>query len=374
MRTLNLGILAHVDAGKTTLTERLLCTAGAIDHVGSVDAGTTQTDSLDLERERGITIRSAVAAFFLGDLAVNLVDTPGHPDFIAEVERVLGVLDGAVLVVSAVEGVQSQTMLLFRALRRFDVPTIVFVNKIDRPGARPDWVVNQTFDLFDKLGATEEQLDFTTVYASALNGYAGLGGRPAVQGRGVDHREVELVLGGAELVHQVEGLVHDPVRAGARTVDLVHDDDGVQAEGQRLARDEARLRHRPLDCIHQQQHAVDHRQHALDLAAEIGVAGGVDDVDVRALEAHRAVLGENGDAALALQVVRVHDPFLQLLVGGEGPGLAQQAVDQRGLAMVDVRDDRDVSNRKICHRTHGLARGKERAGRARGRARYHTRG
>ena len=95
MRTLNLGILAHVDAGKTTLTERLLFTAGAIDHVGSVDAGTTQTDSLDLERERGITIRSAVASFFLGDLAVNLVDTPGHPDFIAEVERVLGVLDGA---------------------------------------------------------------------------------------------------------------------------------------------------------------------------------------------------------------------------------------------------------------------------------------
>ena len=135
MRTLNLGILAHVDAGKTTLTERLLFTAGAIDHVGSVDAGTTQTDSLDLERERGITIRSAVASFLLGDLAVNLVDTPGHPDFIAEVERVLGVLDGAVLVVSAVEGVQPQTPLLFRALRRLGVPTLIFVNKIDRAGA-----------------------------------------------------------------------------------------------------------------------------------------------------------------------------------------------------------------------------------------------
>ena len=142
MRTLNLGILAHVDAGKTTLTERLLFTAGAIDHVGSVDAGTTQTDSLDLERERGITIRSAVASFFVGDLAVNLVDTPGHPDFIAEVERVLGVLDGAVLVVSAVEGVQPQTPLLFRALRRLDVPTLIFVNKIDRAGADPDRVVD----------------------------------------------------------------------------------------------------------------------------------------------------------------------------------------------------------------------------------------
>ena len=141
MRTLNLGILAHVDAGKTTLSERLLYTAGAIDHVGSVDAGTTQTDSLELERERGITIRSAVASFLVGDLAVNLVDTPGHPDFIAEVERVLGVLDGAVLVVSAVEGVQPQTPLLFRALQRLHVPTLIFVNKIDRAGADPDRVI-----------------------------------------------------------------------------------------------------------------------------------------------------------------------------------------------------------------------------------------
>ena len=141
MRTLNLGILAHVDAGKTTLSERLLFTAGAIDHVGSVDAGTTQTDSLDLERERGITIRSAVASFLVGDLAVNLVDTPGHPDFIAEVERVLGVLDGAVLVVSAVEGVQPQTPLLYRALQRQRVPTLIFVNKTDRAGADPKAVV-----------------------------------------------------------------------------------------------------------------------------------------------------------------------------------------------------------------------------------------
>src|SRR3954452_18103281 len=141
MRTLNLGILAHVDAGKTTLSERLLFTAGAIAHVGSVDARTTQTDSLELERERGITIRSAVASFLVGDLAVNLVDTPGHPDFIAEVERVLGVLDGAVLVVSAVEGVQPQTPLLFRALQRMRVPTLVFVNKVDRAGADPDAVL-----------------------------------------------------------------------------------------------------------------------------------------------------------------------------------------------------------------------------------------
>ena len=141
MRTLSLGILAHVDAGKTTLSEQLLHTAGAIDHVGSVDAGTTQTDSLELERERGITIRSAVASFLVGDLAVNLVDTPGHPDFVAEVERVLGVLDGAVLVVSAVEGVQPQTPLLFRALQRLRVPTLIFVNKVDRAGADPVRIV-----------------------------------------------------------------------------------------------------------------------------------------------------------------------------------------------------------------------------------------
>jgi ribosomal protection tetracycline resistance protein len=134
-RTLNLGILAHVDAGKTTLTERLLYAAGVIDAPGSVDDGSTQTDTLALERQRGITIKAAVVSFAIGDVAVNLIDTPGHPDFIAEVERVLGVLDGAVLVLSAVEGVQPQTRLLMRALQRLHVPTLLFVNKIDRRGA-----------------------------------------------------------------------------------------------------------------------------------------------------------------------------------------------------------------------------------------------
>jgi ribosomal protection tetracycline resistance protein len=135
VRTLNLGILAHVDAGKTTLTERLLFAAGVIDEIGSVDDGSTQTDTLALERQRGITIKSAVVSFVVGDVAVNLIDTPGHPDFIAEVERVLSVLDGAVLVVSAVEGVQPQTRVLMRTLRRLGIPTLVFVNKIDRAGA-----------------------------------------------------------------------------------------------------------------------------------------------------------------------------------------------------------------------------------------------
>ncbi|TWF81428.1 ribosomal protection tetracycline resistance protein [Pseudonocardia hierapolitana] len=145
-RTLNLGIVAHVDAGKTSLTERLLFDAGVIDRIGSVDEGTTQTDAGDLERRRGITIRSAVVSFGIGTgadaVTVNLIDTPGHPDFIAEVERVLGVLDGAVLVLSAVEGVQAQTRVLMRTLRRLRIPTLLFVNKIDRTGADVDRVLD----------------------------------------------------------------------------------------------------------------------------------------------------------------------------------------------------------------------------------------
>ncbi|PPJ46731.1 GTP-binding protein [Rhizobium sp. KAs_5_22] len=136
MRILNLGILAHVDAGKTSLTERLLFDTGAIAKLGSVDGGNTQTDSLELERQRGITIAAAVVSFRIGDLSVNLIDTPGHPDFIAEVERVLRMLDAAIVVVSAVEGVQAQTRVLVRALQRLCIPFLFFVNKIDRPGAR----------------------------------------------------------------------------------------------------------------------------------------------------------------------------------------------------------------------------------------------
>ncbi|MEU8661582.1 translation factor GTPase family protein [Actinoplanes philippinensis] len=143
MALLNLGIVAHVDAGKTSLTERLLFEAGAVSRPGSVDDGTTRTDSMELERRRGITIRAAVTSISLGDLTVNLLDTPGHPDFIAEVERSLAVLDAAVLVVSAVEGVQPQTVAIWRALRRIGVPTLFFVNKVDRRGADVDRVTAQ---------------------------------------------------------------------------------------------------------------------------------------------------------------------------------------------------------------------------------------
>jgi ribosomal protection tetracycline resistance protein len=140
-RCVNLGIVAHVDAGKTSLTEALLLRGGAIASLGRVDDGTTQTDTMSLERQRGITIRAAVATFEADGVAINVVDTPGHPDFIAEVDRSLAVLDGAILVVSAVEGVQAQTIVLFRALRRLGIPTLFFINKIDRSGADPERVL-----------------------------------------------------------------------------------------------------------------------------------------------------------------------------------------------------------------------------------------
>ncbi|MFG6192260.1 GTP-binding protein [Nonomuraea sp. JJY05] len=180
---LNLGILAHVDAGKTSLTERLLYAAGAIDEVGSVDDGNTRTDSLALERRRGITIKSAVVSFAIGGTTVNLIDTPGHPDFIAEVERVLNVLDGAVLVVSAVEGVQAQTRVLMRTLRRLGIPTLVFVNKIDRRGARHDGIVRE---LADKLTPSVVAMGSTAGLGTGAASFTPFDGAPAFASRLVD--------------------------------------------------------------------------------------------------------------------------------------------------------------------------------------------
>ena len=141
MRKVNIGIVAHVDAGKTSLTERILFETNVIDEIGSVDEGNTQTDSLDLEKRRGITIKASVVSFFVQDLKINLIDTPGHADFIAEVERSFSVLDGAILVISAVEGVQAQTKFLMTLLRKLGIPTIIFVNKIDRRGAQSHTLV-----------------------------------------------------------------------------------------------------------------------------------------------------------------------------------------------------------------------------------------
>ncbi|WP_439022303.1 GTP-binding protein [Bacillus thuringiensis] len=143
MTSINIGIVAHVDAGKTSLTERILYETNVIKEIGRVDSGSTQTDSMELERQRGITIKASVVSFFIDDVKVNVIDTPGHADFIAEVERSFRVLDGAILVISAVEGVQAQTKILMRTLQKLNIPTILFVNKIDRSGANSEKVVKQ---------------------------------------------------------------------------------------------------------------------------------------------------------------------------------------------------------------------------------------
>ena len=168
----NIAIIAHVDHGKTTLVDQLLRQSGTFAAHESV--AERVMDSNDLERERGITILSKNCAIRYGDVHINIVDTPGHADFGGEVERVLSMVDGVLLLVDAVEGPMPQTRFVTRKALAQGLRPIVVVNKIDRPGARPDWVIDHTFDLFDKLGATNEQLDFPIVYASGLAGYATL--------------------------------------------------------------------------------------------------------------------------------------------------------------------------------------------------------
>jgi GTP-binding protein len=166
----NIAIIAHVDHGKTTLVDKLLVQAGTFarhQHVGE-----RMMDSNDLERERGITIFAKNCAIRYGGAHINIVDTPGHADFGGEVERVLGMVDGVLLLVDAVEGPMPQTRFVTLKALKQRLKPIVVVNKVDRPGARVEWVVNQTFELFDKLGADDEQLDFPVVYASGLNGWA----------------------------------------------------------------------------------------------------------------------------------------------------------------------------------------------------------
>ena len=166
----NIAIIAHVDHGKTTLVDKLLQQAGTFASHQHVTERVM--DSNDLEKERGITILAKNAAFTFEGTHVNIVDTPGHADFGGEVERVLSMVDGVLLLVDAVDGPMPQTRFVTKKALAFGLKPIVVVNKVDRPGARPDWAVNQTFDLFDKLGASDEQMDFPVVYASALNGYA----------------------------------------------------------------------------------------------------------------------------------------------------------------------------------------------------------
>ncbi|MEM9303619.1 MAG: GTP-binding protein, partial [Pseudomonadota bacterium] len=168
----NIAIIAHVDHGKTTLVDCLLRQSGTLDP--RADVPERVMDSNDLERERGITILSKNTAIDWNDTRINIVDTPGHADFGGEVERVLSMVDSVLLLVDAVEGPMPQTRFVTQKAFELGLKPIVVINKIDRDGARPDWVMDQTFDLFDRLGATDEQLDFTTVYASAINGKATL--------------------------------------------------------------------------------------------------------------------------------------------------------------------------------------------------------
>ncbi|MEX0451250.1 UNVERIFIED_CONTAM: translational GTPase TypA [Spiribacter pallidus] len=167
----NIAIIAHVDHGKTTLVDQLLQQSGTLESRG--EAQERVMDSNDLERERGITILSKNTAIQWQDLRVNIVDTPGHADFGGEVERVLSMVDSVLLLVDAVDGPMPQTRFVTQKALARGLKPIVVVNKVDRDGARPDWVVDKTFDLFDNLGASDEQLDFPVIYASALNGYAG---------------------------------------------------------------------------------------------------------------------------------------------------------------------------------------------------------
>ncbi len=166
----NIAIIAHVDHGKTTLVDKLL------QQTSSVSKKNTNTerimDSNDLERERGITILAKNTAIKWGDFRINIVDTPGHADFGGEVERILSMVDSVLLIVDAVDGPMPQTRFVTQKAFSFGLHPIVVINKVDRPGARPDWVMDQVFDLFDNLGATDEQLDFPVIYASALLGYA----------------------------------------------------------------------------------------------------------------------------------------------------------------------------------------------------------
>ena len=168
----NIAIIAHVDHGKTTLVDQLLKQSGTLSERAVIPDRVM--DSNDIEKERGITILAKNTAIRWGDWRINIVDTPGHADFGGEVERVLSMVDSVLLVVDALDGPMPQTRFVTQKAFQKGLNPIVVVNKIDRPGARPDWVVNQVFDLFDRLGATEEQLDFPVVYASALNGYASL--------------------------------------------------------------------------------------------------------------------------------------------------------------------------------------------------------
>jgi len=213
----NIAIIAHVDHGKTTLVDQLLKQSGTFRENQQMDERIM--DSNDLEKERGITILAKNTAIEYGDYHINIVDTPGHADFGGEVERVLGMVDGVLLLVDAVEGPMPQTRFVTKKALALGLRPIVVVNKVDRPGARPDYAINSTFDLFDKLGATDEQLDFPIVYASGLNGWACLDIKDAPSSGGAAADMVPLFETVLKHVHEPEGDPDAPLQLQIAALD-----------------------------------------------------------------------------------------------------------------------------------------------------------
>jgi GTP-binding protein len=213
-RLRNIAIIAHVDHGKTTLVDQLLKQSGTLDTRAALPERIMDTN--DLERERGLTILSKNTAIVWRDWHINIVDTPGHSDFGGEVERVLSMVDGVLLLVDAVDGPMPQTRFVTQKAFARGLAPLVVINKIDRPSARPAWVLDQTFDLFDRLGATEKQLDFPVIYASALYGYAGAdpavhtGDMTALLEAIVEHVPPPAVDADGPLQLQVSSLAYDP--------------------------------------------------------------------------------------------------------------------------------------------------------------------
>jgi len=341
----NLAIIAHVDHGKTTLVDQLLRQAGTFR--ANQQMVERVMDSNDLERERGITILAKNCAVMFRDVRINIVDTPGHADFGGEVERALSMVDGVLLLVDAVEGPMPQTRFVTRKALAQGLRPIVVINKVDRPGARPDWVVSQTFDLFDRLGASEEQLDFPVVYSSALAGYASADLAAIRSGTATDMKPLfEVILEhvparaddpDAPLQLQISALDYSSyvgkigvgrlrrgrVRPGQQVV-LLHgldaDGPGASAAAPRVARIAQVLCYRGLERV-----AMDEA-----LAGDIVAVTGVEDVGIGVTLADPA-------RPEALPMLRVDEPTMSMeflvnaspLAGREGRFVTSRQIRER---------------------------------------------
>ena len=342
----NVAIIAHVDHGKTTLVDEMLKQGGVFRENQAV--ADRVMDSNDLERERGITILAKNTSVRYGDTKINIIDTPGHADFGGEVERVLSMVDGTLLLVDAAEGPMPQTRFVLSKALEMNLKIIVVVNKIDRPDARLDEIADEVLELLMDLDASEEQLENTPfLYCSGRAGTAG-----AVQERGV----FQLFLAGIQIHEQLQHLVCDLVQACVRTVDLVDHNDDLQVHFQCLGEHKACLRHRALSRIYQQQCAVYHAENTFYLAAEVRMSRCINDIDLGVAVAYRGVLCQNGDTTLTLQIVGVHDTVCHSLIFPEYAALLQHLVNQRGLAVVNVGDNGDISQIFSYHNSLPLSR------------------